>query len=299
MVNESNIDAALTVQKELQSRMDQADQIRRQQVDRARYEVDLARRRYMQVDPEKRYVAEVLEAEWNEKLRLLEEAQTAYEKAHHRDQLMLNEDQKTSLRSLSKDFTLAWNNPGMHHRDRKRITRLLIEDVTLIKNDLLIVHIRFKGGAARTLHLSPAKPAWEIRQTDPEVISRIDQLLEEHTEAEIAPILNKQGLKSGAGLPFTRKIVSLIRYSNGLPTRRKRLRNRGFLTRNEITDIMSITMIQLDECRKRAWVKASSFDSKRYLYERPSEEAVIEIRKKIANLGKEKLYNTHEVQYET
>ena len=57
--------------------MDQADQIRRQQVERVRYEVDLARRRYMQVDPEKRYVAEVLEAEWNDKLRLLEEAKTA------------------------------------------------------------------------------------------------------------------------------------------------------------------------------------------------------------------------------
>ena len=203
MVNESNIDAALTVQKELQSRMDQADQIRRQQVERARYEVDLARRRYMQVDPEKRYVAEVLEAEWNEKLRLLEEAQTAYEKACHRDQLLLNEDQKATLRSLSKDFALAWNNPSVHHRDRKRITRLLIEDVTLIKNDLVTVHIRFKGGAARTLHLPLAKPAWEIRQTDPEVIRRIDQLLEEHCEAEIAPILNKQGLKSGEGLPFT------------------------------------------------------------------------------------------------
>lgn len=299
MVNESNIDTALAVQKELQSRMDQADQIRRQQVERARYEVDLARRRYMQVDPGKRYVAEVLEAEWNDKLRLLEEAQTAYEKARHRDQLLLNEDQKDTLRSLSKDFAFAWNNPGMHHRDRKRIVRLLIEDVTLIKNDLVTVHIRFKGGAARTLYVPPAKTAWEIRQTDPEVVRRIDQLLEEHSEAEIAPILNKQGLKSGTGLPFTKEIVSQIRYRSGLPTRRKRLKKRGFLTRNEITAILAITPRQLDECRKRAWVNAFSFDSKRYLYERPNKETVNEIRKKIVNLGKKKSDHTHEVQYAT
>jgi len=52
----------------------EADRLRRQQVQRARYEADLAQRRYLHVDPENRLVADVLEANWNRKLRALAEA---------------------------------------------------------------------------------------------------------------------------------------------------------------------------------------------------------------------------------
>jgi hypothetical protein len=48
------LEVALAVQQELQSRLDEADWLRRQQVDRARYEADLARRRYLRVDPDNR-----------------------------------------------------------------------------------------------------------------------------------------------------------------------------------------------------------------------------------------------------
>jgi ribosome-associated translation inhibitor RaiA len=81
MINTQNMDIAVAVHRELQTRLDEADRLRHQQVERCRYEADLARQRYMKVDPDKRYVAEVLEAQWNEKLRGLEEAQSAYEAA--------------------------------------------------------------------------------------------------------------------------------------------------------------------------------------------------------------------------
>ena len=44
------------------------------------YEANLARRRFMQVDPDNRLVADTLEAEWNEKLRHLQDANDYYEK---------------------------------------------------------------------------------------------------------------------------------------------------------------------------------------------------------------------------
>jgi len=52
---------ALTVQQELQSRLEEADRLRQKQVERAQYEVDLARRRYMRVDPDNRLVRDSLE----------------------------------------------------------------------------------------------------------------------------------------------------------------------------------------------------------------------------------------------
>ena len=57
------LEVALNVQEEFQTRLEDADRLRRIQVDRAAYEAKLARRRYMQVDPENRLVADSLEAD--------------------------------------------------------------------------------------------------------------------------------------------------------------------------------------------------------------------------------------------
>src|SRR5439155_2208650 len=65
------IEAALTVQAELQHRADQAGALRAAHVERARYHADLARRRYLAVDPANRLVADTLEADWNTALRAL------------------------------------------------------------------------------------------------------------------------------------------------------------------------------------------------------------------------------------
>ena len=46
------IEVALTVQQELASRHEEADRLRHQHVERARYEADLAQRRFLKVDPE-------------------------------------------------------------------------------------------------------------------------------------------------------------------------------------------------------------------------------------------------------
>ena len=75
--------------------------------------------------------------------------------------------------------------------------RSLIEDVTLIKNERINIHIRFKGGTSKTIEIAKPKPAWEIRQTSSEVINMIDSLLEEHTDAEVAQIINERGFNSG------------------------------------------------------------------------------------------------------
>src|SRR5215218_6667063 len=59
------LEVALTVQAELEARADQADQLRKSHVERARQRAELARRRYLSVDPDNRLVADTLEADWN------------------------------------------------------------------------------------------------------------------------------------------------------------------------------------------------------------------------------------------
>ena len=47
------------------------DKLRYQKVQRAQYQADLAKDRFMNIDPRNRLVADQLEADWNDKLRIL------------------------------------------------------------------------------------------------------------------------------------------------------------------------------------------------------------------------------------
>ena len=67
------IEAALQVSAELEHRAAEADALRAAHVERAQYHADLARRRYLAVDPANRLVAGTLEADWNTALRALSE----------------------------------------------------------------------------------------------------------------------------------------------------------------------------------------------------------------------------------
>ena len=75
------VEAALQVSAELGQRAAEADALRAAHVERARYHADLARRRYLAVDPANRLVADTLEADWNTALRACNDAQAAYDKA--------------------------------------------------------------------------------------------------------------------------------------------------------------------------------------------------------------------------
>jgi hypothetical protein len=94
----------LSVQQELQTRAGELDRLRRKQVERARYESDLAQRRYLHVDPANRLVADSLEADWNEKLRALTAAQEEYEQQRRQDRAIVDEQQRIRIAALASDF---------------------------------------------------------------------------------------------------------------------------------------------------------------------------------------------------
>lgn len=272
MVNSENIDIAIAVQRELQSRLDEADQLRYRQVERCRYEADLARRRYAKVDPDKRYVAEVLEAEWNEKLRALDEVQSVYEAARERDAAILNQEHTAALKALVSDFSDIWNNDSLPNRERKRIVRLLIEDVTILKGKQLTCHIRFKGGTCRTLNLPLPQPACELRRTPQEVVKAIDELLDDYPEFKIADILTDRGMKSGTGQSFTMEHVSRIRIAYGLPNRQKRLRKQGKLLARELSERLGISCNKIRRCRELGLLTVYEYRKGKYLYDDPGIE---------------------------
>lgn len=256
------LEATLTVQQELQSRANEADRLRFQQVERARYESDLARRRFMQVDPDNRLVADELEAEWNQKLKALTTSQEDYERQRQADAMVLDEAQRNRILSLATDVPRLWREPTTPLRERKRMVRLLIEDVTLVRGTHIAAHVRFHAGDTTTLTLPPALASWQLRQTSAEVVAEVDTLLDHHTEAAVAAILNERGFRSGTGKVFRPVTIARIRAEYRLRSRQDRLRAAGMLNLQEIADQLDVHPDTIKSWRRAGLLRAHAYNDR-------------------------------------
>ena len=152
------------------------------------------------------------------------------------------------------------------------MVRLLLEDVTLIREDRLTLHIRFKGGAHRTIRIPLPQRSWEQRQTGAQVVAAIDRLLDEYTYPEVAAVLNRQGLQSGEGLPFTARIVARIQRRYQLRPRYDRLRKAGMLTVEEMAQVLGIHPQRVKIWNRHGLIRGHAYNGKNdCLYEHPGD----------------------------
>ena len=276
------LEVAINVQEELQKRLAESDRLRRQYVERAHYEAEQARIRYMRVDPSNRLVADTLEGLWNDKLRQLEQAREDYEKQRESGARSITQEQKTRILALAEDFPRLWNDPLTSDRDRKRMARLILEDVTLLRDHSVInVQVRFKGGATKVLNLPMPPASWQLRTTKAEIVAEIDRLTERCTDSEVAAELNKKGWRSSENLSFSAGIITSLRANHKLLSRTERLRAKGFLKASEIAQLIDSKPSLVDYWREQGLLKGIRLnDRNQYLYENPDADVLQEIKKR-------------------
>jgi hypothetical protein len=262
------IETALQVSAELAQRASDADRIRATGVQRAQYAADAARRRYLAVDPANRLVADQLEADWNGKLRELSDAQDEYERASETGNGTLTDEQQTRIRALASDLPVLFNNPATPMRERKRLIRLLITDVTLIKaGEHITAHVRLSGGQLHTLTVPRPLRAWEAHTTPPATIALIDELLANHTYDQAVKVLNRRGLTGGWGHPFTVVSLTQLCHNRGIPDLRQRLRDQGMLTLQEIAARFGVTTATIKRWQHCGHITGRRIDGRRaHLY---------------------------------
>jgi DNA invertase Pin-like site-specific DNA recombinase len=233
-VTPAALDVALEVFDELRARKAEVDRLRRAQVARAREEAEAAQRQFMLVRPEHRLVADTLERQWNEKLARLAEAEDEYRRAAAADAGALGADDRARIHALASDLPRVWHDPRTPMRERKRMLRLLIDDVTLVRAQAIQLHIRWKGGATTTLECPRPLSAPDLRRTPAAIIEMIRALATEQTDRQIATTLNGRWLRTGTGQPFHRVRVSVIRQAYAIPSFAEHLRGAGWLTAPEM-----------------------------------------------------------------
>src|SRR6266487_799559 len=224
------IDTSLQVYEELHAQAEEARRLRAQQVERARYAAELAQRRFLRVDPENRLVADVLEADWNARLRELAQAQEDAERQNAAEQCRLTALEQQAIADLVNNFPRVWHDPRTSDRDRKRMVRLLLEDVTLLQQqEVITAQVRFKGGSTETITVAVSRG----RRHPPQLLALIDQLLEDYTDAGVAEQLSRHGWRTFKGKPFDARRVLSLRRDHQLKDHGTRLRERGLLTADE------------------------------------------------------------------
>jgi DNA invertase Pin-like site-specific DNA recombinase len=176
-------------------------------VERARYEADRAERAFSQVEPENRLVARTLETRWEAKLATLAEAEAALATARA---IKPPAPDRDALQALAADLPRLWDAPTTSHRDRKRLLRTLIADVTLLlehDSDAVRIGIRWHTGAADELVVERRGPG----RTPPQALAIVREHGATHSNVQIAKMLNDAGLRTGKNLRFTPRHVAGVR----------------------------------------------------------------------------------------
>jgi DNA invertase Pin-like site-specific DNA recombinase len=213
------IDAAIAAAHQADERHRQARKTLRLEVDQARYEAQLAARRYEQVDPAMRLVAAELEARWNaalERVRDVEARLAAFDARtvpqHHID--------AHALHALARDLPALWHDPATDMRLKQRVVRILIHEISVDIDDAsreIVLVMHWQGGRHTELRVTRPWSGRTKRCTDAEAIALVRRMAGRWDDDAIAMQLNLLGWRTGTGNHWTRLRVRELRSRLDLP----------------------------------------------------------------------------------
>ena len=225
---------ALAAADEVQARRERSNRALELRVERARYDAVRAERAFHACDPENRLVARSLETRWEEKLRELKDADA--ELAEHA--APAPEPSREQIEALARDLPALWAAKTTPDKDRKRLLRTMITDVTLTfkpDSDQLQIGIRWRSGAAEQHTINRPQ-----RDTiAPATLELIARLAEDHSNTEIAAKLQAAGVRTPRDREFDRGNVSSVRCRYKIPS--GPTRHDGELTPGEIAERLGIS----------------------------------------------------------
>lgn len=228
------VDLALAAADEVHHRHQRSHRAAELAVERARYEAHRAERAFGQVEPENRLVARSLESRWEAKLAALAQAEAALADLIAAE-LALPEPAR--LRELARDVPALWQSPTTTAKDRKRLLRTLIADVTVrhVDNTRADIGVRWHTGSVDEITCDR-----RTNRNPTQAVDIVRNLLDSRSDAEIADHLNSLGFITGNCRPFTVNSIRHIRAQHAIGSRRNDPTGPGEITVPEAARILGV-----------------------------------------------------------
>lgn len=211
----AELELAVTALNELEQRDHAIMRQWHMRIERAEYEVALAERRYQECDPANRLVAGTLERRWNDAMLRLEAIRTEAAQFQSQKARVATPEQKAQILALARNLPRLWRAPATPAKDRKRMLRLLIRDITVEKLPAarqVVLHVRWHGGSSSDTTVTLPKPVADAIRYPTATVEHVRQLSQHLSDPQIVAHLNQEGLHSPTGKSFTLSMVKWIRY---------------------------------------------------------------------------------------
>ncbi len=258
IIQPAEIKLAISAFEELERRTGTIQRQWQLKLERARYESELAQRRYEEVDPSNRLVALSLEKSWNAALAKADETQKQYSEYQQGNEFSELVSRKEEVLALGSSFPKLWQSPTTQAKDRKRILRLLIKDITIKKLRVerkVQLQIRWQGGSLETIFVSIPMKVTEKWKPSPELIEDVRYLGKNLSNKEIAEHFNQEGKKTNKGNNYTPSIISWIRYRYGIPS--PELKSQGELSVKEVASRFNVSNLVVYYWLKRGVIPST------------------------------------------
>ena len=213
------IDAAIAAAQRAGERHREQRQALQLELEQARYDAQLAARRYEHVDPEKRLVAAELEARWNAALEHVREQEARLASFDART-VPAQQVDAHALQALAQDLPALWNDAATDMRLKQRIVRILIQEIIIDIDDAsreIVLVMHWQGGRHTELRVATPWSGRTKRCTDAEAITLVRRMAGHWNDDAIAMQLNLLGWKTGTGNHWTRLRVRELRSRLDLP----------------------------------------------------------------------------------
>ena len=236
------VDASLLARQNIsESSQDKLTMLERR-IEQHRYEAQRAFEQYNEVDPRNRLVAVDLERRWNDKLVAVEEAEEELRNALQ-SKSELDEEAILRIEHLGAHFEEAWNSAGCSIEVKKKIVRIIINEIFVRRqDDYLIFVIHWAGGIHTELRiLQPAAGNGNPLKTPSDALAVIRELAPKYDDATIAGILGLQGSRTGKGNRWTAARVRFARRRYDIQPDFASVESRGLLNMNKATEYAGIS----------------------------------------------------------
>jgi len=215
----AQIELSLAIVEELERQQAELNRQWQRRLETARYTAALAQSRYEQVDPGNRLVARTLEQQWEACLQEVSRLEVDFAAFCRKKPQPFHPEQRQGLLRLATDLPKVWFSPTTTWTERKDLLESLIADVTLTRHEKgITVQVRWFTNEVETGQL-PLPISGGGIPTPPNLVERIRDLQLQHTDVEIAEILNREGIKTSRNNTFTAKVVEMTRRRNGISKR--------------------------------------------------------------------------------